>query len=291
MVLNVDPEWVKVFKEKCEINNLYDLNTMPTVTVMAKWFQVDKLARLSASKLVQNFFYIIILTHAQIGPLYEKLKDRLYNSFYRRQKRLEARYKGDLLKMREELGVEIPLRAKRPRKSKEASTSTKSDVTGDTPQNGDAPQSETLSKTMSTTANVNTNSDGNVQAEFIAAANTTPYLEKHSDSSLPATTSNVSTGIETDLRPEGSTTASAVLVPSGVNTINSVAGSEKGSVGENKPCPADVSMFFTASNSNSSTHDTQVNTGKYPFIEMLQSYAWFYSECFSRGKGAVQRFV
>ena len=51
-MLNLDPEWLKLFKEKCELNHLQDLNTLPTVTVMAKWFQVNKLARISASNLV-----------------------------------------------------------------------------------------------------------------------------------------------------------------------------------------------------------------------------------------------
>ena len=51
-MLKLDAEWVKVFKEKCELNHLQDLSTMPTVTVMAKWFMVDKLARVSASNLV-----------------------------------------------------------------------------------------------------------------------------------------------------------------------------------------------------------------------------------------------
>ena len=52
-VFNADSEWINVFKEKCEINHLQDLNTMPTVTVMAKWFLVNKLARVTASNLVQ----------------------------------------------------------------------------------------------------------------------------------------------------------------------------------------------------------------------------------------------
>ena len=62
----------------------------------------------------------------QIAPLYEKLKHRLYNSFYRRQKRLESRFSGDITKIREELGVDVPHRPKRPRKSKEVSQSTPS---------------------------------------------------------------------------------------------------------------------------------------------------------------------
>ena len=58
--------------------------------------------------------------------MYDKLKHRLYNSFYRRQKRLESRFSGDLLKIRDELGVDIPKRPKRPRKSKENSEPTTS---------------------------------------------------------------------------------------------------------------------------------------------------------------------
>ena len=61
-MLKLDAEWVKVFKEKCELNHLQDLSTMPTVTVMAKWFMVDKLARISASNLV-----ISLVIHALIS--------------------------------------------------------------------------------------------------------------------------------------------------------------------------------------------------------------------------------
>ena len=68
----------------------------------------------------------MISCYLQIAPLYEKLKYRLYNSLYRRQKRLESRFNGDVLKMREELGVDVPQRAKRPRRSKGDSESSQS---------------------------------------------------------------------------------------------------------------------------------------------------------------------
>ena len=57
-VLYADPEWVKLFKEKAEIHHLRQMATLPTVTVMAKWFQFDPRARLSAAAIVSEVYMI-----------------------------------------------------------------------------------------------------------------------------------------------------------------------------------------------------------------------------------------
>ena len=123
-IFYADPDWVKLMKEKSEICHLRDLSTMPTANVMAKWFKFDARARLSASKLV--FIYLslwhINIWCMQIEDLYEKLKFRLYNTEYRKMKRIEQRYDGDRSKILNELGFDLPFRAKRVRKTKDKTT-------------------------------------------------------------------------------------------------------------------------------------------------------------------------
>ena len=53
----------------------------------------------------------------QIEDLYEKLRFKLYNTEYRKMKRIEKRYDGDRSKIRSDLGFELPFRAKRVRKT------------------------------------------------------------------------------------------------------------------------------------------------------------------------------
>ena len=62
-IFYADPDWVNLMKEKSEICHLRDLNTMPAANVMAKWFEFDARARLSASKLV---FISISFWHIKI---------------------------------------------------------------------------------------------------------------------------------------------------------------------------------------------------------------------------------
>jgi len=49
---------------------------------------------------------------------YEKLRTKLYNSEYRRLIRIDKKYNGDRVKIREELGFDMPVRAKRQRQLK-----------------------------------------------------------------------------------------------------------------------------------------------------------------------------
>ena len=159
---------MKVFKEKCDLNHLQDLTTMPTVTVMAKWFMVDKLARISASNLVISLvIHVFLIIELQIAPLYEKLKDRLYNSFYRRQKRLEKKYNGDISKVREELGVDVPLRTKRRRLSKKGQNTNVDSQTSQTEESGtvdDQPTDDT--RTLQPTASTTTNGKNELQEMY-----------------------------------------------------------------------------------------------------------------------------
>ena len=69
----------------------------------------------------------------QIEDLYEKLKFRLYNTEYRKMKRIEQRYDGDRSKIRTDLGFDLPFRAKRVRKT------SKDIATPDIPQVNAAP--------------------------------------------------------------------------------------------------------------------------------------------------------
>ena len=55
----------------------------------------------------------------QIEDLYEKLRFKLYNTEYRKMKRIEKRYDGDRSKIRSDLGFDLPFRAKRVRKNKD----------------------------------------------------------------------------------------------------------------------------------------------------------------------------
>ena len=59
----------------------------------------------------------------QIEQDYEKLKNKLYNSEYRRMMRIEKKYNGDRTKIQQELGFVLPLRSKRKRRTKAAKLS------------------------------------------------------------------------------------------------------------------------------------------------------------------------
>ena len=143
------------------------------------------------------------LTKPQLGPLYDKLKSRLYNALYHREKRLEAKYKGDKTKMREDLGFEVPVRIKRPRKSKENTTST--------------------SPKDNSTEGLTKDDDKGVP---VSSSPMHPVTLVEKDSTTEDTTGK-------DLRPEvrdtGTDSVNSIEVPlsltSGINGTNSVAGS------------------------------------------------------------------
>ena len=59
---------------------------------------------------------------------YEKLKAKLYNTEYRRLARIDKKYNGDRVKIREELGFDMPVRSKRKRTQKDATDSCASDA-------------------------------------------------------------------------------------------------------------------------------------------------------------------
>ena len=62
-VLYADQEWVKLFKDKAEVHHLRQMATLPTANVMAKWFQFDPRARLSAASVVSYLYYVKMLSN------------------------------------------------------------------------------------------------------------------------------------------------------------------------------------------------------------------------------------
>ena len=59
---------------------------------------------------------------------YEKLRTKLYNTEYRRLARIEKKYNGDRVKIREELGFEMPVRSKRKRTQSDSTASSAIDA-------------------------------------------------------------------------------------------------------------------------------------------------------------------
>ena len=58
-VLYADTEWLKLFKDKAEVHLLTQVASLPTSSIIAKWFVFDPRARLSAASLV-SFVLIFI---------------------------------------------------------------------------------------------------------------------------------------------------------------------------------------------------------------------------------------
>ena len=176
----------------------------------------------------------------QLGPLYDRLKSRLYNALYHREKRLEAKYKGDKTKMREDLGFEVPVRIKRPRKSKENTTST-------SPKDN---STEVLAK------------DDN-KGVPTSTSPMHPVTLGEKDNATEHTPGN-------DLRPEvrdtGTDSVDSIDLPvpltSGINGANSVAGSATSTTPQLPIQQSEVGIFFTTPGATSHATPATSNARK-----------------------------
>ena len=66
-VLYSDTDWLKLFKDKAEIHHLRQMASLPTTTVIAKWFVFDARARLSAASLVSgSVLEVVILSISRL---------------------------------------------------------------------------------------------------------------------------------------------------------------------------------------------------------------------------------
>ena len=271
-VLHVEPAWIELFKEKCDLNYIQELQTAPTVTVMGKWFKVNKVARTSASKLVSVLTFFVHLTRVQLGPLYEKLKTRLYNAQYHREKRLEAKYKGDVSKMRDDLGFEVPVRVKRRRKSKQQSTSTNENRGAEHVQQGSAIISETEPQTQA------------------AKENASAQIGDHESSTGDSIAVNT---LNQELRPEVTESANvngtALSVTSGINSNNSVTGLASSAQDVvNSLVASEVSKFFSSESAGTNAAAPALNICKNMSCAWIWSFTFVCSEYWCSFKGEMQ---
>ena len=217
------------------------------------------------------------LTNLQLAPLYDKLKSRLYNALYHREKRLEAKYKGDKSKMREDLGFEVPVRIKRPRKSKENST--------------------TASPQQTTSDVVSKDDDTSVRAgECSSDANSGSPMDASTPVQKNTTQHTTGGDLRPDVRDSANTNEMAVSLTSGINSTNSVAGSNTSSARPPQISidQSAVELFFTTPGATTqATPGNSIASKNYKCFHTCknQHICFFCSEYFSRLKRKMQRHV
>jgi hypothetical protein len=201
--------------------------------------------------------------------LYEKLKTRLYNALYHREKRLEAKYKGDLAKMREDLGFDVQVRVKRRRKSKQQSTATTEEGA---PKRAQQDSAITLDNEPQTQTAEDRNASPQINGHAASAGNSSgPVLEPIALVQSQKETQQI---LNQNLRPEDTDSAhangSAVSVTSGINVYNSVTGLTNSTENAgNSVIASEVSIFFSTTSTGTNAADPALNIRK-----NLISCAW-----------------